>query len=472
VGRSKPTWPYPGCFRSVLKLKCGGGSRPGSFDAKKCNRRQPVAAICFRSARNSLPLDAGWASSVRLANTPHDRVGSQAAGPTFAFFMSFRMTLLHNDASRARDWLFKAALPLWLEGAGFDPTTGLFAERLDAQGRSLPLNRRVRVQARQAYVCAEAAALGWTGNWREPLEAAVATLTGKARRSDGAFVHMLSPNGAVIDDRADLYDHAFGQFALAKAAVALDQPDLLEVIEEGWGWLDSRWSHPAGGYREGEIVSADMRRQNPHMHLFEAALALHDAFPGSTGLERSRGFAKLFMERFFDTVSYALPEYFDAEWSPLPGEPGRVTEPGHQFEWAWLLRTYADVSGDTSVLTVAARLVEHGRQHGVDAARGVAINEVEIDGSVISAAARLWPQTERLKAAVSGLPFDRVTETREASAALDGLFLYLDKPGPGLWRDTQQLDGRFDDEASPASSLYHIVCAIGELCRAAQAQPR
>lgn len=384
--------------------------------------------------------------------------------------VSFRMTALEHAAARARCWLFESGLPLWLEGEGFDANTGLFAERLDAEGKSQPLNRRLRVQARQAYVCAEAAALGWNGNWRAPLEAAVLTLTKGGRRPDGSYVHLLSPQGDVVDDRADLYDHAFGQFALAKAAIALDRPDLQTVIEDGWQWLDDHWSDPAGGYHEGEIVSADMRRQNPHMHLFEAALALHEAFPDSSGMERSRGFARLFAQRFFDEGSGALPEYFDADWSPLPGDLGRVTEPGHQFEWAWLLRRYADVSGEDGVRGIADRLIAHGRDHGVDPFRGVAINEVWIDGSIKSAAARLWPQTERLKGAVSGLRLDPIGESQEASAALEGLFLYLDKPKPGLWRDMQESDGRFDGEGSPASSLYHIACAMGELCRAAGVQ--
>jgi mannose-6-phosphate isomerase len=33
----------------------------------------------------------------------------------------------------------------------------------------------------------------------------------------------------------------------------------------------------------------------------------------------------------------------------------------------------------------------------------------------------------------------------------------------GLWRDKQKADGSFVDEPAPASSFYHILCAIYEL---------
>ncbi|WJH41115.1 hypothetical protein N7E02_11590 [Aliirhizobium terrae] len=36
---------------------------------------------------------------------------------------------------------------------------------------------------------------------------------------------------------------------------------------------------------------------------------------------------------------------------------------------------------------------------------------------------------------------------------------------PGLWHDMMLEDGGFRREAAPASSLYHIICAIGELSR-------
>lgn len=371
---------------------------------------------------------------------------------------------LASVAAQARDWLYSTALPLWL-GEGFDRSPAPFAERVSADGRALDIDRRLRVQARQTYVCAEAGRLGWHGDWRTPLRAGVDLLTGKGRRADGAFVHLFTATGDVADSRADLYDHAFALFALARAAPVLERTDLEAVIESGWQWLDANWAHPLGGYREGEIEPADIRRQNPHMHLLEAAVAFYEAFPRSSGMDRANALSRLFHERFFDDGYGALPEYFDDAWNRLPDDRGRITEPGHQFEWAWLLRRHALAAPGVVDRSVTERLIAHGLRYGIDQDRGVAVNEVWIEGQVRDPRARLWPQTERLKAALSD-PATSRGETGEASAAAIGLFRYLDRPVPGIWRDMMDVAGGFDSQAAPASSLYHIVCALAELIRA------
>ena len=97
---------------------------------------------------------------------------------------------------------------------------------------------------------------------------------------------------------------------------------------------------------------------------------------------------------------------------------------------------------------------------GVDPARGVAMNQLLDDMSVHDAQARLWPQTERIKAHVLAGNDDGVV------AGVDGLFNYFDTPVPGLWRDRMNPDGSFVQEPAPASSFYHIVCAILYLDRA------
>jgi mannose/cellobiose epimerase-like protein (N-acyl-D-glucosamine 2-epimerase family) len=46
------------------------------------------------------------------------------------------------------------------------------------------------------------------------------------------------------------------------------------------------------------------------------------------------------------------------------------------------------------------------------------------------------------------------------------LQLYLETPIAGLWWDRMEPSGRFVDEPAPASSLYHIACAIAVLLTA------
>ena len=83
--------------------------------------------------------------------------------------------------------------------------------------------------------------------------------------------------------------------------------------------------------------------------------------------------------------------------------------------------------------------------------------------------ARLWPQTERIKAALLLAGEDR---DAQVAAACGGLQLYTDAAPPGLWRDRLRPDGVFVEEPAPASSFYHIVCALIALFAAAEASAR
>lgn len=103
---------------------------------------------------------------------------------------------------------------------------------------------------------------------------------------------------------------------------------------------------------------------------------------------------------------------------------------------------------------VARDLIAQAEARGVDAARGVALNALFGGGRVRDARARLWPQTERIKAANLAGNHD------VAAAATGSLLKYLDTPMPGLWRDTMDESGRFVEQFAPASSFYHIVSAV------------
>ena len=53
-----------------------------------------------------------------------------------------------------------------------------------------------------------------------------------------------------------------------------------------------------------------------------------------------------------------------------------------------------------------------------------------------------------------------------AAQAAAGLRRYLQTDVPGLWYDRLTMDGQFIAQPAPASSFYHIVCAISELTAA------
>lgn len=368
---------------------------------------------------------------------------------------------LSQAATEARAWLLEAAAPLWSRKGR--TRSGLFAERISLEGEPDPSCFRTMVQARHVFSFISIGQMGWTGPWQQLVVETIGTLLGSAKRQDGFYVHKLDAEARPIDSRADLYDQAFVVFALGTAGGALGREDWFDEADALLDRLEAEWRHPHGGFSEGEIVDSHIRRQNPHMHLLEAFLALHQASGRDRHMDAALSIAQLAQAKFVDPSSGALLEYFTDELEPVAASQGQKVEPGHCFEWAWLFERLGE-RGWTVGGTLSNRLSDFARRHGLDVRRGVAVNEVLADGTVHDARARLWPQTERLKAAVAR--YQRLksqSEAEEAVSAWQGLKQYLDVHIEGLWRDKLREDGTWVVEMAPGSSLYHISCAIHEL---------
>jgi mannose-6-phosphate isomerase len=348
------------------------------------------------------------------------------------------------------DWLTQHALPLWAE-AGVDRVQGGFEELLGQDGRPVAAPRRARVQGRQSFVFATAGSLGWDGPWREVAGLGLEYLERCYKRDDGLYATLAGPDGVVVDQTAMTYDQTFAMLAAAAMhrhglgpgeAYALGLLDRLEKLRR----------HPGGGF----IEPGPGFLSNPHMHLFEAALAWIEAGGQARWHALADEIMALALTSFIDRTHGVLLEQFDSAWAPAAGEAGDSVEPGHLFEWSWLLERWARLGGSAEAHDAALLLFEAGRR-GVDATRNVAIDETTRTLTPRRATARLWPQTERLKAALL------LGRESEARAAAQSLWHYLQTSRPGLWRDRLAEDGRFIDEPAPASSLYHIICAVASL---------
>jgi mannose-6-phosphate isomerase len=167
-----------------------------------------------------------------------------------------------------------------------------------------------------------------------------------------------------------------------------------------------------------------------------------------------------------------LYETFEAQWA-LPEDTKKLgVEPGHQFEWAWLLERWTGLTGRYDAHSAAETLFNAGSR-GVDPVRNVAIDEIDNEFRPRRDTARLWPQTERLKAALilyGGAEKSSLSRyEREAVSAAESLWCYLDVPLKGLWRDKMLSDGSFVDEPAPASSFYRIAMSIDVLISAGNA---
>jgi mannose/cellobiose epimerase-like protein (N-acyl-D-glucosamine 2-epimerase family) len=365
---------------------------------------------------------------------------------------------LKSQRDQLRSWLVNKAYPLWANH-GIDAQGGCI-ELLDQQARPLSNTRRARIQPRQVYSYAMAKQFGWQGNAELIVRTCSNYFIKHYQRDDSLFRTLCNSDGSIKDDRVVLYDQSFALLGFASAASALSAvPEFEARALQLRGAIEKQLRTHALGFLS-DTERKQPRQSNPHMHLLEACLAWAEISHDADWNNLAEEIADLAMTKYIQP-SGALFEFFDDDWNPAPDAATHNVEPGHQFEWAWLLLR-CDRKDAQQRRAAALRLIDIGEQYGVK--NEVAINSLATDFSVHDAKARMWPQTERLKAGVLAAIItgdDRYWSI--ASSAAEGLLRYLNTPIPGLWLDTQLPDGSLLDEPASASSFYHIVAAIKQL---------
>ena len=364
--------------------------------------------------------------------------------------------------AEVRAWLFGAALPFWAE-RGLDRRFGGSVEALDLQGHdSAAPFKRTRVQARQVYAFSHAHLLGWDGPALEAAEHCWRFLADNARLEDGAWARRLRREGGVLDATVDAYDMAFVLHALAwrlrtghdgalsEAHATLDALNRRLRIAPGLGWRSAE--------------DAATLWQNPHMHVLEAALELAGAGADERFARLAGDVLGLFQDRLYDHALGVLPEDFEPGWTPIGGARRRI-EPGHHYEWTWLLLRAGGVVG-ADLAAEARALYDFAERHGPDP--GTRLIDDALTGEALTRAgtSRMWTQTEALKAQLAMFEHQGL-DTRARIAEITGQLLdrHLAVEPAGSWQD--QLGPGFAPLATeaPASMLYHLVLAFAELLR-------
>jgi mannose/cellobiose epimerase-like protein (N-acyl-D-glucosamine 2-epimerase family) len=361
-----------------------------------------------------------------------------------------------------RTLMVEHSLPLW-SGEGWDPAAGGFVEKLDIEGRAdCAAPRRVRVQARQIYCFAKAARMGWYPEGREIALKGLDYLLAKAKSPDGrpGFVHLLDSDGSTMNAMRDSYDHAFVLLALSTVFQLGRDAQVRNEIESLLAFIDRDLRSPNGGFIEG-IPATMPRRQNPQMHLFEAMIATFDATSDPVFQNRAGELFSLFVANLYDPRRQVLGEYFEEDWSRI--EPVSV-EPGHQAEWVWLLKGFERITGCPTARH-RSQLLASGLRYRDDVT-GCLFDEGDADGNVRKFTRRCWPQTEIAKAWIAQAEAGEPGAADQAHEALARLYRhYLCHPVLGGWYDQFDRDGRSLVDSIPASSFYHILCAIAEADR-------
>ncbi|MFT4034166.1 MAG: AGE family epimerase/isomerase [Patulibacter sp.] len=371
-------------------------------------------------------------------------------------------------ADKARAWLWTSALPLW-SSIGVDADLG-FTEHLTLQGRRADVEyKRLRVQARQIYVFSHASTLGYEAG-ADAARNGWEFMTTHGWLASGGWARRCGRMGGVLDPTLDLYDQAFGLLATAWWLRANDDQSAVAYADDTLAAIDHRLRVPGvPGWQSAEDQT-QTREQNPHMHLLEGLLALHEATGESRFLDRAAEVIELFESTLFDDHNGVLHECFGADWSPLSEPRGRLVEPGHHFEWVWLLHQAERYLPGASRL--ASALFDFATQHGIDQPSGAVIDAVLDDGTPADRGTRTWPHTEEIKAHLARLEATGEFDEARFVQLVDLLFSkFLSRQPAGTWDDHFAADGALQVDKIPASSLYHVFLAFAELMRVAERVP-
>lgn len=370
------------------------------------------------------------------------------------------MTGLESSLERFRGWFVSDCLPFW-SAHGIDTGAGGFYEALNFDGTpSTGRPRRVRTLFRQVHTFTQAGLRGWLDNGEDIAAHGFEYLIAHACPDDGArgCVFHLADDGSVLEARRDLYDQAFFLLACASRISAGDAR-AQTLADKTIAFLDAELASPHGGWLESDLKETP-RRQNPHMHLFEAFMALYRATRDERYLAYADNIYDLFCSTFYGAAHSIVREHFTEDWRPHEDDP---IEPGHMLEWVWLLNAY-ERCGRRTPLDMRKRLYTNALAFGADPGfYGLIDNVAAPVANIIHAPKRLWPQTEYLRASLVMAKKGMTDAEDKAEKLIGALFeTYFAVEPRGLWID--EFDGGAEPIAKdvPASILYHLFEAVAE----------
>jgi mannose/cellobiose epimerase-like protein (N-acyl-D-glucosamine 2-epimerase family) len=343
-------------------------------------------------------------------------------------------------------------VPLW-QGPGWNAEMALPYEALDAQHQPLPPQRyRAMACARQLFLFSSF--IGHPQVADAGIRAAALFRSLQQHFHDaehGGWFYSIDPQGAPLDRRKDLYTHAFIIFACAHYWAKVREPLVESVLNAALHVVAEQFADGDGLYES--VLDEDWSSfgagplQNPLMHLAEAFLATLEVREDAQTLAALDALAEAMQRRFVDIEhGVMLEKPLDAvdNWS----------EPGHQFEWFYLLESSEHLRG-TPLHRSLTTAFAHAEEQGVDQVTGAVVAMLEVDGSVKDGTQRIWAQAEYLRALT--LRSDSEALLARQLNALQQRFLH-----PAGWNECLDSQGRVSRSDMPSTTPYHLAtCYIG-----------
>jgi mannose/cellobiose epimerase-like protein (N-acyl-D-glucosamine 2-epimerase family) len=353
-------------------------------------------------------------------------------------------------AATLRDHFARVVLPIW-RGAGFNAALKLPYEAVSADDhRPLPAERyRAMACARQLFVFSQA---GETAHADVLFNSLVHYFQDKQR---GGWFYSVDAQGAPLDTTKDLYTHAFLVFACAEYGARSDNRDALDIVHSTSALIEDRFAAQHGllnaALDAGFSSVSGTPIQNPLMHLTEAWLAARAATGDGAFDSALRKLADAIERTFVHTPTGCIAEL------PLGANDNRL-EPGHQFEWFWLVKQAGALLAGSGLDDALSRAFDFAQRHGVDPVTGGVCASLDEAGSIKDSTQRIWAQSEYLRALAT-------RDDAAARAVLPGQIerfqqRFLHAKG---WYECKTAAGDVSRADMPSTTPYHLATAYAAL---------
>ena len=374
--------------------------------------------------------------------------------------------MLDSQINECREYLFNKLLKQWLEH-GIHPELGYSYESLNHDWSVNPLGRiRLLTQCRQLYTFSHAFIETDDKQWHRPLNKLFEFIISNYWKND-AWIFSLDDHLNVKETQSDCYALAFVLLAFSYYFKASGDKRALEFIESTHLFLQNKMASVNGGFLESYPPSNEhIRRQNPHMHLLEGYLAVFSIQPTQIYKTEIKKLLDLLTSHFYDESSESLIEFFEEDWKIHPSLGDNI-EPGHHFEWVWLLHQANRIFSETRYLKIADALWESSVKHGFDPQGGIYNKVHSYNHTVIDAEKRIWPITEYLKALCAHQSTSK-TFQQDLSNSLQFLLChYLKKDGS--WYEYLDASNHPKQHALPGTTSYHLFLGLLEVLKRVKA---
>lgn len=375
---------------------------------------------------------------------------------------------IHSTIASLQTRLFLRWVPKWYE-AFCDPDGG-FYERLGKGFKPVFTGqRRLVTQCRQLSIYSDYAV--------RKNQSIVPQLTKNFEfivekyhnPKTGLWCFSIKDDGSVSDPSCDLYALTFVIFSFSHYYRATQDERAKKYATDALTLIDTKFRmlpHPglAEAIDEGFVSVRAIRRQNPHMHLLEACLFANAIWEDSGFDKMADDMVGLFYQYIYDARRDALVEFFNDEFTRPHDEKGRYLEPGHYYEWVWLLKKYEVMKGaHPSHDSTALKLLNFANRFGWDSLYGGIFDAISDEGRVMTDTKRIWPFCEALKA--NALMLEHVQNRQGLKDRVADMVKVFNKKymqERGFWTEWLQRDLTPAADYMPGTTPYHVYFGITE----------